>query len=138
MCVFFSVVKNLFKFVTRRFPTSQKRPMIPYGLRTCLVIDVYDGDTITVVFFYRGYFYTEKCRLQGINTPEIRTKDSDEKQKGVKARDELSKLIKDVYVNIDFTKREKYGRLLGHVYLNNGLDVNKHMVSSGHAIPYMV
>lgn len=44
------------------------------------VIKVYDGDTITVVFNYNNKYYKWNCRLNGIDTPEIKSNNEDEKK----------------------------------------------------------
>ena len=38
----------------------------------CKVVDIYDGDTCTVIFVYSGQFCKYRCRLLGINAPELR------------------------------------------------------------------
>lgn len=47
------------------------------------VVNVYDGDTITIIFRFGSHFYHKRCRIYGIDTPEIRTKNNEEKQKGI-------------------------------------------------------
>ena len=44
------------------------------------VISVYDGDTIKVVFPLNDIFYKWNCRLMGVDTPEIRTRNTKEKE----------------------------------------------------------
>ena len=57
------------------------------------VSSVYDGDSVKCIFPYRGIYNEFKCRLIGIDTPEIRNKNLREKELGIKARDELRKLV---------------------------------------------
>lgn len=103
---------------------------------------VYDGDTISDVRVDLGFgvWITVDVRLANINAPELRTPT---KAEGVAARDYLRGLLTGhPFVVLKVLKREKYGRALALVLLpqQDGtlLDVNKAMVESGHAVPYMV
>ena len=99
------------------------------------IVDVYDGDTIKIVFEYKGEFIKYSARLYGIDTPEIRTKDAEEKKRGYEARDFLRSLILDRVLKVDLLKFDKYGRLLATVY-DNGRSVVDLMVSEGYGKPY--
>jgi micrococcal nuclease len=101
------------------------------------VDSVYDGDTVTATI-YLGFFVTvtEKFRLLGINTPELRK--GDNREAGAAARDYLKNLIlgKDVIMQTE-KSQEKYGRWLCRIMLD-GVDVNAEMIKAGHATPFMV
>jgi micrococcal nuclease len=99
------------------------------------VIDVYDGDTITIIGRVDGSFYQFKCRLRGIDTPEIRTRDLKEKKLGFAAKKELSDIILGKVVRLRNIGFEKYGRLLADIYFD-GMHINQHMIDSKFAIPY--
>jgi len=88
------------------------------GLFKAKCVSVYDGDTITCVFdpFISGQFSKFKIRLSGIDTPEIRTKDLDEKKSGIEVRDFLRELILDKIIYINCQNFDKYGRVLAYVY----------------------
>jgi len=84
------------------------------------VLKVVDGDTIDCLVDL-GFEVWKKVRvrLQGINTPEYRTRDLEEKVKGLAAKDRVKILIK---LNKDKVELEsfgvgKYGRCLGKVYI---------------------
>lgn len=101
------------------------------------ITDVYDGDTITAQFDL-GFkiSFTEKVRLFGINTPELR---GDERPDGLKARDILRSWILNKTVLIETIKERKgkYGRYLGIIYMfENGqwLNVNERLVNEGVAV----
>lgn len=82
------------------------------------VKDVYDGDTITVDISL-GFHVTMtdiKVRLVGIDTPEIRTKDLNEKEKGLATRDWLRERILGKKVLLHTAKRGKFGRWLGTIW----------------------
>ena len=87
----------------------------------CLIIDVYDGDTVTCVFPFLGTFFKEKIRLYGVDCPEIRTKNVEEKINANISKDFVKKHILNKYVYIDFKGKEKYGRHLGII---KTIDVN--------------
>lgn len=97
-------------------------PFSPEGqILKCKVNDVYDRDTITVIFPFTdvwnslrpGIVYCkDKLRLSGIDTPEIRTKNLKEKEAGYMVRDWLKTQILGKVVWIHFEKKEKYGRLM--------------------------
>jgi endonuclease YncB( thermonuclease family) len=103
------------------------------------VISVYDGDTVTLIVPFESKFFKSKCRLMGIDTPELRTKDPREKAAGYAARDYLRSLIADKHVWVQCGGYDKYGRLLGTLYLTPSLDapsVNERMTAEGHARSY--
>ena len=102
------------------------------------VIKVYDGDTITIASklpYDSSPVYRFSVRLNGIDTPEIKGKNNDEKISAHKAQDALSKLILNKYVELKNIDNEKYGRILADVYLGN-LHINKWMLDNKYAVPY--
>ena len=84
------------------------------------VIKVYDGDTITIATKVPGLegseVYKFSIRLNGIDTPEIKTKNDEEKKIAKIAQSELYNKIYDKIVTLKNVKLEKYGRLLCDVY----------------------
>lgn len=105
-----------------------------------LVLDVHDGDTITVdVDLGFRIHHQMELRFLGINAPELKTPE------GVAARDYLLTKVKPgdtvrivtVATPSKDDKREKYGRYLATIYVGD-LDVNEDMVKSGHAVRFMV
>jgi len=103
------------------------------------VARVYDGDTITIVFEFKGEMIKYSCRINGLDTPEIRTKDLEEKKRGYAARDFLKSYIDDKIIKVDLLKFDKYGRLLANVYANVGgtyMDMTQMMIRENHAVAY--
>ncbi len=97
---------------------------------------VYDGDTITVDIDL-GFGITinsQKVRLLGINTPEIR---GASREAGLKSRDELRKQIGNKWVKITTQKdkKGKYGRWLAEVWVGD-TNVNEWLLKEGLAEPY--
>src|SRR5512137_758965 len=87
------------------------------------VTNVVDGDTIDVVIDL-GFdiLFQSRVRLAGIDTPESRTSDKAEKALGLEAKEYLKKQIKAAKSVVIRTEKmdssEKYGRILGWVYLD--------------------
>ena len=90
------------------------------------VIKVYDCDTITIAckipylseLHESNIIYRFHVRLLGIDSPEIKSKDKDEKYVAVLARDKLSNLILNKYVILKNQSTDKYGLILADVYLD--------------------
>jgi endonuclease YncB( thermonuclease family) len=102
------------------------------------VIKVYDGDTITIASklpFENSPLYRLSVRLNGIDTPEIKGKTSDEKQAALNARDALSNLIINKIVELKNIESEKYGRILADVYLGE-LHINQWLIDNRYAVSY--
>ena len=102
------------------------------------VIKVYDGDTITIASklpFNDSPLYRLSVRLNGIDTPEIKGKNEDEKLAAKNARDSLSALILNKYVTLKNIQSEKYGRILADVYLGD-VCLNEWMIKERFAVKY--
>jgi endonuclease YncB( thermonuclease family) len=114
-------------------------PLFIPPLKTGKVIKVYDGDTITIASkvpgLYNSPIYKFSVRLTGIDTPEIRTKDEDEKEIAILARDALSDLIMGKDIRLVNVKTEKYGRLLCDIYLGE-THLNNWLIDRKYALPY--
>lgn len=78
----------------------------------CKVVSVYDGDTMRVVFPLNGKMYKWNCRLLGIDTPELRTRNKREKELAIMAKENLIKLVFNKIIHIHCGGWDKYGRLL--------------------------
>jgi micrococcal nuclease len=89
-----------------------------YEYRVKSVLAVVDGDTIDVdIDLGFNISYTQRVRLAGIDTPESRTKDKEEKVLGLEVKELLKKTLKDAKNIVIRTEKpdstEKYGRILG-------------------------
>ena len=107
------------------------------------VENVVDGDTIDVLIDL-GFdiLFASPVRLAGIDTPESRTKDLAEKALGLEAKEYLKKALKDAKSVVIKTEKmdssEKYGRILGWVYVNgNTVSLNDMMINDGYAWGYL-
>ena len=102
------------------------------------VIKVYDGDSITIAAYLpieNSPLYRFSVRLNGIDTPEIKGKNEDEKTSAKEARDALSKLILHKTIILKNVGTEKYGRILADVYLND-LCINDWLIKEKYAVKY--
>ena len=106
----------------------------------CTVEKVVDGDTIDVVLDL-GFdiLYKSRVRLFGIDTPESRTRNKDEKARGKMAGAFLEEAIEDGEKIVIQTKlkdsRGKFGRVLGDVVVD-GININQLMVKCHLAVAY--
>lgn len=87
---------------------------------------VYDGDTIVLA---NG----ERVRLLNINAPEISSRHRDGEQGGEAAKQWLQQQIgkQPVYLRFDKEKRDKYDRLLAHIFLDDERHLNAEMLEQG-------
>lgn len=124
------------------------------GIHRAKVVSVYDGDTITAAInLYSNKYYKFSIRLNGIDTPELRTKNAEEKQAGIVARDYLRLLVLDRIIKLDVGKFDKYGRALAYLYNEDVSDadieqerdspsnqrpksINYNMITTNHAVAY--
>ena len=109
--------------------------MYEYAIKE--VVKVVDGDTIDVIIDL-GFDLTkkERIRLAGIDTPESRTRDLEEKALGLEAKEHLEHKIKSSEnLRVKTEKDGKYGRMLGWLY-DGESNINKEMVTNGYAWEY--
>lgn len=106
------------------------------------VSKIIDGDTIDVVIDL-GFdiLHKSRIRLAGIDAPESRTKDLEEKALGLEAKEYLRNAIKSASKIVIKTERlsdtEKYGRILGWIYLDGShTSINNQMILKGYAWQY--
>lgn len=88
------------------------------------IVYIYDGDTMHVVFKEFDKFYRWNCRIMGVDTPELRTKNTKEKEMGYKVRDALIESFMNKIVKIKCDDFDKYGRLLIDVFVPNDVEEN--------------
>jgi micrococcal nuclease len=115
---------------------ANTKPYIP-KVSQGLVIKVYDGDTITIAAKIPGddTSYRFSVRLNGIDCPEIKGKNDDEKELAQKGKKAMSDLVLGEVVQLEGVKLEKFGRLLATV-MYNGHDLNQWMLDQHFALPY--
>ena len=104
-----------------------------------IITKVYDGDTLTaeVDLGFKMWAKKIKLRLVGVDTPEIRTKDPEEKALAIKARDRVRELCLGKEVMITTHGKGKYGRWLASVYVDGGdISLATFLIAEGLAEKY--
>jgi micrococcal nuclease len=114
-------------------------PLFVPPLHCGKVIKVYDGDTITIASKVPGLtnspIYKFSVRLNGIDTPEMKTHNNDEKEVAIKARDALSERIMGKVIRLENVQTEKYGRILCEIYFGE-THMNKWLIDERYALAY--
>ncbi len=116
-----------------------------HAQQTTTVTRIVDGDTLKVRYWGKE----ESIRLIGIDTPESRvnkTAKRDAKRTGQdlktitamgkRATEYVESLVKPgdlITIEFDAQEKDRYGRLLGYVYLSNGKMLNEEIVKAGYA-----
>ena len=117
-----------------------------YNFRVTEINRVVDGDTIDVTIDLGFDLYKkERVRVAGVDTPEKRTRDLEEKALGIDATNWMKKQLEDTINGDDeLTIRTelvggmgKYGRLLGWLYVGDAdTSLNEQMIVEGYAWEY--
>ena len=106
------------------------------------VVNVIDGDTLDLMIDLGfNVHHSIRVRLDGVNTPESRTKDLREKELGLKAKafsTDWTTRHSTVFVQTVKDKKEKFGRILARVYSdeNKTACLNDDLIDSGNARAY--
>lgn len=98
---------------------------------------VVDGDTVDVTIDLGFKIHTkQRVRMYGINTPETRTRDKEEKKRGLASKERLIQLL-DTPEDIILISHGvgKFGRVLGELKIKD-VSVNDTLVNEGHAVKY--
>jgi len=90
---------------------------------------VYDGDTIRLCWTTKGIDVKSLCRIDGIDTPEIRGSSPFEKELAFKAKDRLDKIVTGKFVTIKNPGTEKFGRILADIKTDEIESVKEYMLS---------
>ena len=124
-------------------PPSQKSC---YNFRVVKINKVVDGDTIDVTIDLGFDLYKkERVRIAGVDTPEKRTRDLEEKALGLDATYWMKKQLEDTIAGDEelIIRTElkggtgKYGRLLGWLYVGeDNVSLNEQMITEGYAWSY--
>jgi len=111
---------------------------------------VVDGDTIDVTIDLGFHTHIKtRVRMEGMNAPESRTRDLEEKERGLAAKARLQEIIEynKNHCILKISGLGKYGRALATVFVENLspvskensitlVDVNKQLIKEGHAVEY--
>ena len=120
---------------------TNKTKIFNFEERVCQgkVVDVYDGDTVKIVFPLTDKeperLYRWNCRLINVDTPEIRTRNLKEKEYGKQVRDRLREKILNNIVDVHCKDFDKYGRLLVEIFYEN-VSINNWLIENNYAKVY--
>ena len=117
-----------------------------YNFRVIKINRVVDGDTIDVTIDLGFDLYKkERVRVAGVDTPEKRTRDLEEKALGLDATNWMKEKLEgaidgedDLVIRTELVGgMGKYGRLLGWLYIGTDeLSLNEQMIEEGYAWEY--
>ena len=114
----------------------------PYIYRIKQILKVVDGDTIDASIDLGFDISLEKrIRLAGVDTPESRTADANEKKYGLQSKEWLKHKVENAEHILIKTElpdsTEKYGRIIGHLFVNDQeSSLNDQMIVEGYAWTY--
>ena len=122
------------------------------GLNTyCCILSIYDGDTCTIGFKWKGELFKTKIRMLGYDSPEMKPRlNVENREQEIKAahraKDFLNDSTRDKTLWIEFKKFDKYGRPLAVLYTETSsymcpcskvrLNINDLMIEKGHGYAY--
>jgi len=110
----------------------------------CKVVKIIDGDTVDVDIDlgFGVWLKKERIRMFGIDTPESRTRDSEEKKYGNAAKEFITGMLDDeggIVLKTRKDKEGKYGRILGELWRTTDFadkSINDYMIEKHHAVAY--
>tara|TARA_S200002703_G_C3788642_1_gene243315 strand:- start:785 stop:1222 length:438 start_codon:yes stop_codon:yes gene_type:complete len=111
----------------------------------CKILRIVDGDTVDVDIDlgFGMWMHKERVRMMGIDTPESRTRDLEEKAFGLASKERLKELLpigstQILKTEIDKSGEDakgKFGRILGD-FLIEGERASEILINEGHAVAY--
>lgn len=101
-------------------------------------VKVYDGDTFHIGTIMPPPYGATRfcCRLLGVDTPELRSRDNAEKALAREARDIVKSEILHKVVSIRVSGHDKYGRLLVRIHTENVADLSQKLIDEKVAVSY--
>ena len=120
-----------------QYNLNEVTKLTPIIKKDAFVIKVYDGDTITIIYENESdkKVYKGSVRLRGIDTPELRTKNKNEKEIALEAKKEMVELVYKRYIKLKNIDYDKYGRILADIYVKN-INISEYMVNKRFAVKY--
>ena len=110
----------------------------------CKINKVVDGDTVEIDLDlgFNIILANQRVRMLGVDTPESRTANKEEKIRGMLSKKKLGeKLPTGSWVKITTHRSDnnddKFGRILGEFVLDDGTNVNKWLIENNYAVPYL-
>ena len=111
----------------------------------CKLRKMVDGDTvdIDIDLGFGVWLQDERVRLYGIDTPESRTRDLEEKKYGLAAKEYVENFLDDKWLTLktkEYDSKGKFGRILGELwrtYSYADKSLNDYLIEKHHAVPYL-
>jgi len=103
------------------------------------VTRIVDGDTVDVdIDLGFGMVYkNQRVRMMGIDTPESRTRNLEEKFYGKQSKAHLQSILAEGDIQLQSHDKGKFGRILGELFVGSSTySVNQQMIDEYHAVPY--
>ena len=103
------------------------------------VTRVVDGDTVDVDvdLGFSTILKKQRVRMMGIDTPESRTRDLEEKFYGKESKYHLESILAEGDIQLQSHGKGKFGRILGELFVgDSSYSVNQQMIDEHHAVPY--
>jgi micrococcal nuclease len=105
----------------------------------CKIVRVVDGDTVDVDIDlgFSHWIHNERIRLYGVDTPECRTRDAEEKAAGLLAKKFVQEALHvgGTY-KLQTREKGKFGRFLGVIFVSDKTSINTALVTEHLAVPY--
>lgn len=104
------------------------------------VTRVVDGDTVDVDvdLGFSTILKKQRVRMMGIDTPESRTRDLEEKFYGKASKAHLESILAEGNIELQSHGKGKFGRILGELFVgSSSYSVNQQMIDEYHAVPYL-
>ena len=105
----------------------------------CKIVRVVDGDIVDVDIDlgFSHWIHNERIRLYGVDTPECRTRDAEEKAAGLLAKE----FVKDALhvgktYKLQTREKGKFGRFLGVIFISAKTSINAALVTEHLAVAY--
>ena len=109
----------------------------------CKIIKVLDGDTVDIDLDlgFNIVLANQRVRMAGVDTPESRTSNKEEKPRGLLSKKKLAEKMPVGSWQIIETQRsdnndDKFGRILGVFILEDGTKVNDWLIKNNYAVAY--
>ena len=116
--------RSLCCFTNKKYNVPLLKDTVPWKppIKEGFVVKVYDADTITIASklpYNNSPLYRWSVRINAIDAPELKSKNSDLAELALQGKEELSEKILGKKVHLKNVSTEKYGRILADVFLND-------------------
>lgn len=109
----------------------------------CKINKVVDGDTVEIDLDlgFNMMLVNQRVRMAGIDTPESRTSNSEEKERGIISKKKLAEKLpvgswQKIQTMRSDANDDKFGRILGVFIMEDGMSLNQWMIDNNYAVLY--